>query len=669
MGAFPGPRAGSLAAVVAGRLDGLAATCALAPASAVALRRLLALFAAQSLDRSAAPPFDGLSFINASGLPFQWVLNFAAEGAGLGFLCEVGRPGAPAARRLAQTLDRVAAACRILGWPPPDFLPRAAEILLPGSGEPWPQHWRSAAWVGVAARGAAVAVKPYFNLNRGTCRERWLRAGRLLKALGRERALARLCGLSTSCSPGSWPVGLALDIRPDREPGRLKLYFRSQAGETLAWLARWHAGAGLGAAGPRMRRFLDLLGPVDRRRLPQGAMVVSLEIHADEELSLKTDLAITKWTATDGPLIEAAGAFLAESGGGAAATLTAASDAIGVTSQTALARFAGLGLEPDGSSHLNLYFEPALQTARPRATGPPRAAAAPQRPPAAGPAIAKGAAALLGALDDDRWEDFALPVGRSDTWVTAYVLAMLADLGESDRGALRPRLAAPLRWLAGGQLPGGGWGYNRQVPADADSTAWAILALRGWNAPVPPEAVEFLETCRRGAQFATYPAATSPARAWAAGAPEIGAVAARVLGPNADWAAFLEADRLPPAYWWTSPIYTTAMLLDALPGPPPAAIAARLAQATPAGAFERALLLRAAYAAGLPADRLADELVREQREDGLWPAAARLRLVADAPGAPWLRIDSGTLYTDTSALFTTATAVAALARATGRRRS
>jgi len=236
----------------------------------------------------------------------------------------------------------------------------------------WPTYWRSAAWVGVGVFGQSLTLKPYFNLNHGNYRERWLRAGWLLKVLSREHALAQLCALSSNCSPGSLPVGLAIDILPDGAAGRVKLYFRSES-TTLAWLARWHEGAGMAAAAPEVRRFLDLFGPVNTGMLPPGAMVVSLEIHADQRLSLKTDLAVTKWTAEDSPVFEAATAFLTSAG--AAERLAVALISIGLghgrRPEGALVRFVGLGFEPDGTSHLNLYLEPPHACPAPSAT--PRA--------------------------------------------------------------------------------------------------------------------------------------------------------------------------------------------------------------------------------------------------------------------------------------------------------
>src|SRR5260370_14957741 len=71
----------SLGSLIEGQLDRLLPIYAPDAATAQTVRRLFWLLTAESLDRLAAPPFGGLSFINANGLPFQWVqLGLAGSG-------------------------------------------------------------------------------------------------------------------------------------------------------------------------------------------------------------------------------------------------------------------------------------------------------------------------------------------------------------------------------------------------------------------------------------------------------------------------------------------------------------------------------------------------------------------------------------------------------------
>lgn len=615
---------------------------------------LLDLFTAEALDRPALSPFDGLSAINADGLPFQWVLRLGASNPGWGFLCEVGPSGTAPIARQAATLRRVERAAALLGMAPSTWLNDIARVLLPCAPD-WPAHWRSGAWIGVTCKGDAIGLRPYFNLNHGSARERWLRVGQVLQRLGREQALARFCALSRPCSPGSRPVGLALELRPDGGCGRVKIYFRATA-TSPAWLSRWYEAVGLAAEAPVLRRALDLLGRAGAGTGPEGGFVLSLEVHADQSLSIKTDLAVTKWHNSDAEVIEACQALLPTLGSVPAELpgALAALDSWPPDPNTCAAtRFVGIGCEPDGSRHMNLYLAPPLT---PRRAVVPRPAC---RARTIADVVARGVTALGAARNSECWEDFTLPVGRSDSWVTAYVLASLAELRHANLPAVTCLAAPALRWLLNQQAENGGWGYNASVPPDADSTAWAVLACLGWSHPVPRHARRFLLGCASMRGIATYPEAISPAAGWAGPSEDVAAVVRRALRIDT-----LPGDVLVPATWWISPLYTSAMRLAAPAMQQETGLRAAIAGFVPAGDFERALLLQCHISLRLPCTALVEALLARQCTDGLWPAAARLRLARHELAQPWAVIDSGPLFIDDRAVFTTATVLAALGRYT-----
>ena len=657
------PGGATLRACVEAQLEGLLALTAQSPGAAAKARAILDLLGAESLDRPVGGPFEGLSFINADGVPFQWVIRVGPGGADWGFLAETGRPFTPAPERLRLTLDRVAAASRVTGDAPPP-LDRIAQLICPTPGEPWPDHWRSAAWTGVAVGGDALRLKPYFNLNRGDARERWLRLGRLLKAFGRERALARVCRLSGPCSPGFWPVGLAVDLTAPGGVGRIKAYFRSEAVGPTA-LVPWYDACGPCGSAEALRAMLDLLGQTGADRYAPGAFVVSLEVHADERLSLKTDLAVTKWLSSDAQVVEAAEALTGRLGL-ATGALTRTLSAIGVDQPDeaicAVTRFVGLGCEPDGRAHLNVYVSP------PRATPSTRPRRRSRSSPPIHGAVERGVAALLAACSDGHWTDFCLPVGVSDRWVTACLLARLADVEQARPMGLarHPAIGEALDWLesARGQA---GWSYNGVTPDDADSTAWALLALRGWDRSPPAAAVGFLQGCLREGQAMTYPADATPRTFWSAPAPDVTAVALRALSAcgialPAELSLPDPSPELPQAFWWVTPLYVLAARTEGAARVAPApALDARLAGFRTQGAFERALLLRLLSPCGAPARTCARALVAEQARSGLWAPSARLRLVMSPAAEPWREIASGAVFLDERGLFTTATVIAALA--------
>lgn len=656
----------NLGAAVKTQLASLADACGIAETPRLCVQRIFEIFTRESLDRPAVAPFRGLSFINADGLPFQWVFNFCAGASGWGFLCEAGQPGSEPTVRLAVTLDLIDQACSLAGNAPPGFLRGIARRLTPRPGEPWPSHWRSAAWIGVAVKGDAVSIKPYFNLTAGPPRERWLKAGWVLRDLGRDDALERLCALSASCSGNSWPAGLAVDIRPNGGPGRLKIYFRS--GEvTPAWLARWYDTLGLDGHAASLRRMLDLLGKPSARLYPQSAFVTSLEIHPDQSFSLKTDLAVTKWMASDAAIVENSAALLAAEGCEAErlVRMLRAVDAWPPdrTCCTAI-RFVGLGCEPDGSRHLNVYVEPPLRA--------PVRLSAPRHLNCSSSiyqSIHRGLDALMASRHEKHWRDFSLPVGAADAWVTAYVLSRLSTIRPLPGAWLKP-IDDALDWLVGAQRKAtGGWGYNSSVPDDADSTAWAVLALRGWSRPVPADAIQFLRSCICGSGFATYPAPTSPAPGWARAVPCVTAVALSALAqsPRSAAAFFTQwviKGQFAPAYWWASPIYTTAMVLTGFDTRPRLTVGLRkkVAMFQPAGSFERALLIECRLRLGLPALAIARDLISDQNADGRFTPSALLRLTNPEVAEPSSAIDAGPIFPDEKGIFTTVTAVAALSR-------
>jgi hypothetical protein len=303
------------------------------------------IFTRESLDQTLQPPFTGLSHINANGLPFQWVIRSAAGGYGLGFLCEIGKPGTSPEKRFRLSMER------LLNWNArAEWFSTVASMLIPGEDEPWPLHWRSAIWMGVAtASGTDVQLKPYLNLNRGSARERWLRVGYILKSLRRDRSLKALCAISRQASRSSWPVGLAVDILPDGRPGRLKVYFRSES-VGLGWLQQWYQAVGMRAQLSTMRRCLDLFPWLGEAPYPESAFTVAVEFHPqDGEISLKTDLALTKWVEEEERILAGMRALIYATGGDPQ-PLDNVLEAIGVSdpdaSRASVTRFVGLGCEP-----------------------------------------------------------------------------------------------------------------------------------------------------------------------------------------------------------------------------------------------------------------------------------------------------------------------------------
>lgn len=178
---------------------------------------------------------------------------------------------------------------------------------------------------------------------------------------------------------------------------------------------------------------------------------------------------------------------------------------------------------------------------------------------------------LVAAQEEDgAWRDFDMPPGLSDAWVTAYVLAALGEVENQST------LDNAIAFLAQAARKNGGWGYNYRTPADADSTAWVLLAAAD---QLPAQYVErgisFLlsHQCDDGG-FTTYRGPVSDL--WSTSHPDVTPTIVRALlrskGPSTVIEDGLQVvsraqryDGLWPSFWWCTPLYATwesVILLD-----------------------------------------------------------------------------------------------------------
>lgn len=284
---------------------------------------------------------------------------------------------------------------------------------------------------------------------------------------------------------------------------------------------------------------------------------------------------------------------------------------------------------------------------------------------------------LLGRQGDDGgWEDYhGLPVGPATEWVTAFVAAALFDAGGPGARAAAARATARLLAVR----PGGeGWGYSATTGPDADSTAWALIALRGAGRAAPAGAVAFLGSLhRRDGGFSTYPRDDG----WGRSHPDVTPLVVLALPEPERSAVADEAARFAlcaahpdgtwPAYWWRGRHYSTywnRVMLAALDRPAPRlATASDEPSRTVETAFDLAWVLALAVLDGDPpgaTGALARLLVARQREDGGWPGGPDLRVTAPSCHRPWVS-PLGARYEDDRRLITTASAVRALALVLG----
>ena len=271
---------------------------------------------------------------------------------------------------------------------------------------------------------------------------------------------------------------------------------------------------------------------------------------------------------------------------------------------------------------------------------------------------------------DGAWHDYhAMPIGAATEWVTGFVTAALTETArELARDAIDRGVAA----LLAARRRGSSWGFNASVAADADSTAWAIHALRGAGALVPREALAFvLGLQRRDGGFATY----ARDDAWGESHPDVTPVVALALVAEAPELAYralafafahADPDGTWPAYWWRGRHYSSYWNRRLL-----AAYGHDCAtrQKVPlersrwiVSAFDLAWVLALAVLDADPAcvlEALAEQLVAQQQSDGRWPGSDDLRITAPICSHSWVE-PLGAYATDDCGLVTTASAVRAL---------
>jgi squalene cyclase len=329
-------------------------------------------------------------------------------------------------------------------------------------------------------------------------------------------------------------------------------------------------------------------------------------------------------------------------------------------------------------------------------------------------ALACGVSFLLAAQGrDGLWRDFETLAGEASDWPTGFIGTQLLDAGV--RGGPIDTAADA---LVERQQRDGGWGYHRDVPSDADSTACALsfLAATGRGR----QAMERAGRCLRRHQdmrsggVATYSdpepirrylavGRRSDLRGWCARHLEVTATAGRAFAAvpssyflaeaNLAWRYVRPrqaADGGWSSYWWVGRHYPTLQAValgSALGDPRPAARAAgwALSEQLPSGAwgapraepsaFATALSLAVLLRAGGHREAVKRgllELVGLQQDDGGWPAHASMRIppphVAEPDGYESWRVDAlgtGVVVRDHHRLFTTSACVSTLAAAAG----
>ena len=299
----------------------------------------------------------------------------------------------------------------------------------------------------------------------------------------------------------------------------------------------------------------------------------------------------------------------------------------------------------------------------------PSGTAGSRAPGVSAEAIASGLEFLFSRQHQAVWS-LGSPLTRdSACWVTAYVLARLGEIPQHHLNfTQRQKIEESLDWLRQARTPKGGWAFSGPASHDdADSTAWAVTALRQHGRPVPEEALELIQRCRRAdGGFGAHP--ESAENSSIASAADVTAIAVRALSAidaasSEFLAAHLRTDVEKRHGRVASAFFVSSTLMDWEPCMAPwfvvNTVREWVEQQETQGAWEQALLLRCRMRLRLQsAWPLAVGLRRLQRQNGSWPGAARLATL-HAPGNR--ANERPGEYCDEDGVLATVTALSALA--------
>ena len=298
-------------------------------------------------------------------------------------------------------------------------------------------------------------------------------------------------------------------------------------------------------------------------------------------------------------------------------------------------------------------------------------------------AISHGLDFILGRqAAEGCWIDWALPPGPSLEWTTGYVGFRLSAM----RGPFADQLQMPVQnaaeWLSSRQFADGGWGYNRHVQSDADSTSLAVLLLSAAKQAVPPSAyAHLLQFQRKNGGFSTF-LPDFGTGSWASSHPEITPIALLALstsdtkpddrvvraGLDCMWHD-RRANGFWPSFWWSSPLVATEInfvLLSSVEcsAEVPATLQTSALRDNLEASLQLSVLLHGRPATSMELiRRLTLQLVYAQQNDGSWLSAPSLRITQRDCDEPWDLADPGALFADPQRLHTTATVINALSNA------
>lgn len=165
--------------------------------------------------------------------------------------------------------------------------------------------------------------------------------------------------------------------------------------------------------------------------------------------------------------------------------------------------------------------------------------------------------------DKGGYKGFLLYPGAATSWLSAHLAFVLEDYHETE--SIRKKIGF---FLSTTGCEDGGWGYNRRVGVDLDSTAQALLTLNKLKIPFPDFLIGYiLDAQSPEGGFPTYkPSPNNPLNNWQKPHPDITLMVIELLkrvggfekerALATEWLKTQTVEGIINNYWWDTPAYS-----------------------------------------------------------------------------------------------------------------
>jgi hypothetical protein len=590
----------------------------------------------------------GASCLNNDGSPLQLCITTSGKGASLRVIGDPGSFHTTIESRYQSSIKTLRHAINSSGSSDlKEIAEKTIEMLLPKHKDERNIYKQGFVWIGTSPQQAGIAF--YLEMAPLSQEKGWNTVTTWLKEIlpSANDAITIINKLKEHCVVAS--AGLEGSTL---ENSRAKIYFRMR--ETTDFQ---HLGIELFSS-QEMKDFLSIATEKYKTDLNGLVMSVGFNLQTGAHADVKADLCghCLRYTTSEWQSIinRLTSRF----------SITPVDTGIMLDSQEYQIAFIGFGLTLDLKPRLNIYLKHDAQKGMPESDE-------------IWGALKDSMRYLISIQNDNgSWDDYHLPVGTSDQWVTAYAAHALAQYGKkSGNNEAVDAATKAANWLSVQRSYNSGWGFNARTGPDADSTAMAVALFDELGLPVEAaDRLFFREHWLEDDGIATY---TEP-DAWATGHWDVTPWGYHGMSMEDQTTFFdpfqkaLHTHRMDNgfwrSYWWRNPYYSTFITLEVLDRlglqEPMDAYEYDASSVQIDNAFDLACYIGIECIRGYADEKIGSHLrtlLNWQAENGQWYGSANLRVTDNFCYEPWNN-PSGTYYEDNKSTITTATIMRVLSK-------